>query len=85
MNVISRVLFALFALSLVLVLTPDAASAYGGPGSVLSGIGTVLAVIAAVVASLFGFIWFPLKRLVRSLRGNDEDSTSPAASTPSDQ
>jgi hypothetical protein len=85
MNVISRVLLALFALSLVLVLSPDAASAYGGPGSVLSGIGTVLAVLAAVVASLFGFVWFPLKRLVRSLRGNDETTADPAASTPSDQ
>jgi hypothetical protein len=85
MNVISRVLLALFALSLILVLSPDAASAYGGPGSVLSGIGTVLAVLAAVVASLFGFVWFPLKRLVRSLRGNDETTADPTASTPSDQ
>lgn len=85
MTVISRVLLALFALSLILVLSPDAASAYGGPGSVLSGIGTVLAVLAAVVASLFGFVWFPLKRLVRSLRGDDETSAGTAASSPSDQ
>jgi len=85
MNVISRALLALFALSSVLVLSPDAAAAYGGPGSVLSGIGTVLAVLAAVVASLFGFVWFPLKRLVRSLRGNDENSAGTAASPPSDQ
>jgi len=85
MNVIPRILLALVALSLILALNPDAASAYGGPGSVLSGIGTVLAVLAAVVASLFGFIWFPLKRLVRSLREDDDPSTGPAASTPSDQ
>jgi len=85
MNVSFRVLFSLFALSLVLVLSPETASAYGGPGSVLSGIGTVLAVLAAVVASLFGFIWFPLKRLVRSFRSDDENSPNTAASTPSDQ
>jgi hypothetical protein len=84
MPVIPRILFALVALSLVFVLSPEAASAYGGPGSVLSGIGTVLAVLAAIVASLFGFIWFPLKRLVRSLRGTEEENAQTAANA-SDQ
>jgi len=72
MNLILRVLLALFALILALVLNPESAVAYGGPGSILSGIGTVLAVLAAVVASLFGFIWFPLKRLFRSLSETEE-------------
>ena len=37
---------------------PDAALAYGGPGSVISGIGALLAAIAAVGAAIFGFFWF---------------------------
>lgn len=45
-------------------LIPSFALAYGGPGSLLSGIGSFLAVIAAVFAALFGFIWYPIKRLL---------------------
>lgn len=56
---------------------PDAAWAYGGPGSVLSGIGTLLAAVAAILAALFGFIWFPLKRLLRSFR-DEEEAVAPA-------
>ena len=49
----------------VLILAPGVALAYGGPGSVISGIGAFLAAIAALLATLFGFIWFPLKRLYK--------------------
>jgi hypothetical protein len=48
---------------------PEASYAYAGPGSVISGIGTLLAVVAAIVAAIFGFFWFPLKRLFRKVRG----------------
>lgn len=56
------------------LLVPGAARAYGGPGSVVTGIGALLAVLAAVVASVFGFVWFPVKRLVAKLREGDEDA-----------
>lgn len=52
--------------ALALLVVPDAALAYGGPGSVISGIGAFLAAVAALLATLFGFIWFPLKRLYKS-------------------
>lgn len=58
------------------ILFPQAANAYGGPGSVVSGIGALLAAIAAVGAALFGFFWFPLKRFVRKARGEDEADVS---------
>lgn len=51
------------------LLGPDTALAYGGPGSVITAIGAFLAVVAALVAAVFGFVWFPLKRLYRKLRG----------------
>lgn len=64
------------------LVVPSAALAYGGPGSIISGIGAFLAVLAALVASIFGFLWFPLKRLVRKVRGKDgeveQGSTEPA-------
>jgi hypothetical protein len=63
MNTSLRIAFLLTA---VAVLAPEAALAYGGPGSVISGIGAFLAAVAALLATLFGFIWFPLKRLYKS-------------------
>jgi len=72
MHTLIRVTLVLLAVGIVFSGHPDAAHAYGGPGSVISGIGTLLAAIAAVVASLFGFLWFPLKRLYARMT---EDST----------
>lgn len=64
---------ALLALAAVLLL-PASLQAYGGPGSVITGLGALLAVVAALVAALFGFFWFPVKRLVRKIRGTDEET-----------
>jgi hypothetical protein len=71
--------FRFFAVLLGLVLlgciVPDAAYAYGGPGSVISGIGALLAAVAAIVASIFGFLWYPLKRLLRSTNDASDDES----------
>lgn len=68
---LTRVLVVFGAL---LFSTPTVAVAYGGPGSVISGIGAFLAVLAAVVAAILGFIWYPAKKLLRSVRGRLEDT-----------
>jgi hypothetical protein len=57
---------------LLVLLIPAPVAAYLGPGGVVSGIGALLALVAAVLASLFGFVWYPVKRLVRRLRGGQE-------------
>lgn len=44
---------------------PSAAMAYVGPGAGLSIVGTVLAFVAAIVAGILGFLWFPIRRLIR--------------------
>lgn len=67
----SRLLFAVVA-GTDLFLIPTEALAYGGPGSVISGIGALLAAVAAVAAAIFGFFWFPIKRLVKRIREDDE-------------
>lgn len=38
--------------------------AYIGPGTGLSVIGAVLAVIAGIAVAIFGFFWYPIKRLL---------------------
>lgn len=68
-----------------LLLAPDAALAYGGPGSVISAIGALVAAVAAIVAALFGFVWFPIKRLYRWIRGRGEETGLSREPEPGDE
>ena len=38
--------------------------AYIGPGAGLSAIGSVLALVGAVLLMILGFVWYPVKRLL---------------------
>ena len=40
--------------------------AYIGPGGGLSAIGAFLALVFAILIAIFGFVWYPVKRLLRS-------------------
>jgi len=51
------------------------AAAYIGPGAGLGAIGTVFAVIGAILLMLVGFIWYPAKRLIKKLRKQPEVAT----------
>jgi hypothetical protein len=51
------------------------AAAYIGPGAGLSAIGAVLAIIAAVIVAIFGFLWYPIRRLMRNMRKNKPKDT----------
>ena len=42
--------------------------AYVGPGAGLSAIGAFLAVLAGIVVAIVGFLWYPIKRLIRSVK-----------------
>jgi hypothetical protein len=53
-----------FAFLLGLALTSPAA-AYVGPGAGLGTIGTVVALAAALLLLVVGFIWYPIRRLLR--------------------
>lgn len=66
---------ALVVFGVLLFSTPTIAVAYGGPGSVVTGIGAFVAVLAAVVAAILGFIWYPVKKLLRSVHGRLQGTT----------
>ncbi len=54
------------AVSATLVMTMvTPAFAYIGPGAGISAIGTFFAVIGAVVLLIVGFLWYPVKRMLR--------------------
>ena len=56
----------------VLAACPASALAYVGPGAGLSVIGSLLAFIAAIVVAIFGFLFFPIRRLLRKRRRKAE-------------
>lgn len=80
-------------ITLALVLTvgaPATAFAYVGPGAGLSIIGSLLAFIAAIVIGIFGFLWFPIRRILRRRKQaaadrNSDEVTSAADEQVSDQ
>lgn len=71
-------------LAAVVILAPESTLAYGGPGSVISGIGAFLAAVAALLAALFGFIWFPLKRLYQKMTDGSAPEEETSARSPSE-
>jgi len=61
-------------LAIVLALAfAQPAFAYVGPGSSLTLIGTAIAAIGSIVLVLLGFVWYPLKRLWRSITGRKQE------------
>jgi len=66
----------------VAMLAAQSAYAYIGPGAGLTAIGTVLALIGGVLLGIVGFIWYPIKRLIRKIRGPKANQTKPATAAP---
>jgi hypothetical protein len=56
----------------VLLLVPDVAHAYIGPGVGISAIGSFFALVGAIIFAIVGFIWYPVKRLLRAVRRKRE-------------
>ncbi len=62
--------------AILLMLTPGLAKAYGGPGVGLGAIGVVLGIVGSVFLMTLSLVWYPVKRLIRSMRGR---GATPAA------
>jgi hypothetical protein len=51
------------------VLSPSFAFAYVGPGAGLSALGSLVSLLAAAGLAIVGFVWYPIRRLLRRIRG----------------
>jgi hypothetical protein len=62
---------ATFVLLLILAISlfADPSAAYVGPGAGLTALGAFLSVIVGIIVAILGFIWYPIKRLVRKRKG----------------
>jgi len=47
------------------IFLPDIAEAYVGPGAGLSALGSLLSLLAAIGLGIVGFVWYPVRRLLR--------------------
>ena len=57
----------------VLFVVPENALAYVGPGAGISAIGTVIALLGAVLLAIVGFVWYPAKRLLSRKKKNSSN------------
>jgi hypothetical protein len=49
--------------------TPLAAQAYTGPGLGLGAVGVALGLVGSILLAIVSVVWYPVKRLVRRIRG----------------
>lgn len=52
---------------------PVNALAYIGPGAGITAIGTVVAFIGAILLAIVGFIWYPIKRMLKKRKEQRSD------------
>ena len=65
------------AAAFLLLALPDPAQAYMGPGLGLGAIGTALGVLGAILLGLISVVWYPVKRLIRRMRGKPKPPATP--------
>ena len=65
---------SLLALPLVFVATT--AQAYIGPGAGAGTIAVVLGILASIVIGFFAILWYPIKRMIRKRKGNQQATTN---------
>ena len=52
-------------LALAFLISSPSAEAYIGPGAGLTAIGTVVALLGGLLLAVVGFVWYPVKRLLK--------------------
>jgi len=45
---------------------------YLGPGAAVSSLGAFVALVGGIVVAILGFLWYPIRRLMRRLRKPSE-------------
>ena len=63
----------ILTLALIFVASAEPVYAYMGPGSGLAFLGSLFALLGAVAAGILGFVWYPIKRVLRAVRNRSDD------------
>jgi hypothetical protein len=68
-------------LAVLLLIAPQSAEAYVGPGAGITAIGTLVALIGALLLAIVGFVWYPIKRLRAKYSRNTKNPNDGAATS----
>jgi hypothetical protein len=60
-----------------LLILPQAAHAYVGPGLGLGAIAVVIGVIGSVLLAVFALFWYPIKRMFKKNKPEAKDASPP--------
>lgn len=69
--------FRAAAIAALAMAAASPASAYVGPGAGLSAIGSALAFVGVILLMIVGLVWYPVKRLLRGSRSEQQDGEAP--------
>jgi hypothetical protein len=64
-----------FMVLVLLLFSAAAAHAYVGPGLGLGVIGAILGTVLAVIMSIAGVVWYPIKRMLKKKNQAGADTT----------
>jgi len=64
---------SVFLFLVIFALLSKNAFAYVGPGLGIGVIGAFVGLVVAVFLAIIGVVWYPLKRLLRKLKGKKVD------------
>ncbi len=67
---------------MVMLTSPAIALAYVGPGTGITAIGTVIALLGAILLAIVGFVWYPVKRLRARMRDKRDQERGDQATPP---
>ena len=56
-----------------ILLVPQIANAYVGPGLGAGTIGVILGIIGSIFIAIFAIVWYPLKRLLKKNKQKKPD------------
>lgn len=62
--------------ALAVLLLPNPALAYIGPGVGAGAIGAVLGVIGSIFLGLFAILWYPIKRMMKRRKKDNDDGAA---------
>ena len=74
LSILKRLFIALAYILIIGILLPEPGYTYVGPGAGLSVIGTIVALIIALILAIVGFMWYPFKRLLEKLKGRQRQT-----------
>jgi len=69
----------------ILAAAPTSAFAYIGPGAGLGAIATFVAIILGLLLLIVGFLWYPMKRMLKKRRQTESKGSAEDAPENRDQ